>query len=172
MKKVSPDILPERRLQIIGEITDKSYKKFSKKLYELEFNSPEETITIELNSEGGEAMAALAYSARIRRCKAPIIIIAYGLVASAAVLILAAGETRLMSKEAWVMVHEDSSDFSGKTGEIERRAKHMRRLENQWNKLLTEYTTTDEDHWDYLALNETYLCAGECRDLGLVDEII
>ena len=172
MRKVNPNILPERRLQIIGEITDKSYKKFSKKLYELEISDPRETITIELSSEGGDAMAALAYSTRIRRCKTPIIIIAYGLVASAAVLILASGERRLMAKEAWVMVHEDSGVLEGNTSSLERQVKHMRRLENQWNKLLAEYTTTEAEEWDFLALNETYLCAGECRDLGLVDKII
>jgi ATP-dependent Clp endopeptidase proteolytic subunit ClpP len=172
MRKVHSNILPERRLQIIGEITDKSYKKFSKKLYELETSGPTEPITIELNSEGGEAIAALAYSARIRRCKTPIIIITYGQVASAAVLILASGETRLMSREAWVMVHEETDTLEGTTTDLEKKVKHMRRLENQWNKLLAEYTTTDAEHWDYLALNETHLCARECLDLGLVDEII
>jgi len=163
----------ERRIIITGEINDESYKEFSSSLLQLEEISKTQSIVLELSSEGGDAYCALAFSGRMRNSPCDIIIHAYGLVASAAVLILASGDTRYIAKEAWVMVHEDSlSELEGNVTQLEKTAKHLRRLEDQWAWLLESMTSTNLEEWARLHKEEKFLTPQECIELGLVDKII
>jgi len=158
-------------IRVIGEINDESFAIFSEQLEELE--SKGKTVTIELCSHGGDAHAALAFSARMRRSSASITVIAYGYVASAAVLILATGKVRMMTKEAWVMVHEDSGtlEFDSTTG-AKREVDQFIRMEEQWNELLALYTDTPAIEWSIMHKDTTHLSADACLRLGLVDKVI
>lgn len=160
-----------KKLYIVGEINYEAYQKFSESLTELE-DKGFKYIAIELVSDGGDAMAALAFSSRIRNTNCDITIIALGNVASAATLILASGDFRMMSKDAWVMVHEDSGEVSGTVSEMEREVKHLRALEYQWNDLLFKLTNTEARVWQDYNKRTTYLNAEECLKLGLVDKLI
>jgi ATP-dependent protease ClpP protease subunit len=162
-----------KKLTIIGEIDHDLYATFVAEMNELE-SLKAQTIEIELTSDGGDALVALAFYDKILQTKHKTIIVARGLVASAAVIILAAGDTRKMASSAWVMVHEDNPVFNegAKVTEIEKEAKHARRLEDQWNSLMAEQTDIPAERWAMLHKNETYLTAAECLSLGLIEEII
>lgn len=163
-------------LYIAGEISTESFHKFSKKLHllelELEDTEKRETIDIELISEGGDAYAALAYASRIRNSPAYIRITAHGLVASAAVLILASGDYRQIASEAWFMVHEDSGEITGDATYIEKMGSHMRNMENQWAKLLADKSKASAILWASLHKETKYLTAQQCLNMGVVDKII
>ncbi len=165
--------MSDRKIYILGDIDNESYGRFSRKLARLESESID-PIQIELMSDGGYSYAALAFSDRINNCKCPIYIDAFGLIASAATLILAAGDMRRIAANAWVMVHEDEVALpdGAKVSAIEKHAAHSRRLEDQWNKLMEHYTGTSVEVWALLNLAETFLPPSECKSLGLVDEII
>lgn len=163
--------MTKRILRIIGTIDEQAFKEFSENLHILEMRETSPVI-VELSSEGGIAYDALAFCGRIRNSPCDIIIKAYGLIASAAVIILAAGDQRLMAKEAWVMVHEDSDKLKGNVVELEKQSKHLRRLENQWCELLADLTKTPAVKWGQLHKATTYLNSKECLDLDLVDKII
>lgn len=166
MRRVS-----SRRIHVIGNIGEESYREFSEKLAEFEqqSNTP---IIVELNSGGGTAYDALAFSARMRNSPCDIIVHAYGLVASAAVLILAAGDKRLLARDAWVMVHEDSGKWKGSVTDIEREGKHYRNMENQWYRLLKDCTGTTAEVWQDLHKRSCYLTAQECLMLKLATELM
>lgn len=164
-------INPDRKLYIIGDIDSENYAKFAEELTNLEASS-EDPIEIELNSSGGTATDGLAYASRIQNSECHITVTGYGLVASAAIIILSAGYHRQLDKDAWAMVHEDECEFNGRVTELEKYAKHMRRMEDQWNALLEKYTDTKKEVWEQLHKKETYLTAQECKDLGLIDEIV
>lgn len=161
----------KRKLYLIGEINDEAYKRFSKQLSARESENSK-PVYLELSSEGGDPIAALAFAGRIRSSKCDINITAFGQVASAAVLILAAGDHRMMHSSCWMMVHEDSAQLEGEVAQLEKATAHLRRLEDQWSKLLQNYTGTPAAVWTELHKNTTYLSAGECRDLKIVDQII
>lgn len=163
---------PECRLQIIGEIDSDAYERFSEQLYILECQSPRPKVVIELNSHGGEAVIALAFAARMRLSRCHLTVVVYGEASSAAVLILAQGNDRLMTKEAWCMVHEDSGKISGNVVEMERESLQYRRLENQWAELLEANTGTKASVWTKLHKDTTYLTPQECLELGLITRII
>lgn len=161
----------QRVLRIIGMIDEGAFKTFSEELLELE-NAGTGDIVVELNSGGGVTYDALAFAARIRNSPCDIIIRAYGYIASAAVIILAVGDTRQMAMESWVMVHEDSAKVKGSVVDLERDVNHLRRMEVQWCDLLSRHTTTPAEKWSFFHKNTTYLSAKECFKLGLVDELV
>lgn len=163
-----------RVIRIIGSIDEDAFRKFSAQLLELELANSKASITIELSSGGGTATDALAIVGRIRSspCYKFINIEAYGLIASAAVMILAVCHLRSMSEEAWVMVHEDSGKIKGDVQTFEREAAHYRRMEDQWADLMAKYSTTSAEKWSNMHKATTYLTAKECLRLGLVDKII
>lgn len=165
-------------IYVTGEITEDSFISFRKKIIR-RLDNKERAFKIILTSEGGDAYAALAYYDFIREVLsvykyASIEVYATGLVASAAVLILAAGSKRIMTENAWVMVHEDqvALDSESKVSQIEKDAKHARRLETQWNEILFKVTGVTADTWGKLHKDETYLDADECKRLNLIDEVI
>lgn len=167
------DRVPKRkRLFIVGEISFESYKEFAAELGEAESERCTQ-VDVELFSDGGDAHAALAFFSRIKGSSCEVRIIALGNVASAAVLILASGDYRVMTKEAWVMVHEEQCELPGSVSDLERETKQLRRLEDQWSDLLHKYTkTTHPGVWSEMHKQTTYLDADECLELGLVDEVI
>jgi ATP-dependent Clp protease, protease subunit len=154
------------------DISDETFAEFSEKLREFESNKKINTVEIELYSPGGDSYSALAFAGRMRTSPLKINVTAHGLVASAAVLILAYGTKRRMTKESWVMVHEDSGKLRGNVETLEREAKHMRTLENQWMQLLSARTHTTPGVWAALHKEEKYLTSSECLAYGLVDEVI
>lgn len=131
-----------------------------------------EKVIVELSSAGGEDYTSLAFYSRIKQSPCFIHIHAIGLVASAAVLILAAGDKKTMAREGWAMVHESSEDLSGEVHEIERAAAQLRRMEDQAVRLLELNTHTSAADWMKYHKETTFFNADQCLKLGLVDEVI
>lgn len=134
------------------------------------------TIIIDLHSEGGDLYAALAYSTLIRQAlgmNIEVRIIVRGIVASAAVLILAYASQRYMFNEAWAMLHETSTEaLEGNLTEIAQEHKQLEALEKQFSELLANNTKTSYSKWRQLHKGVTYLSAQECLKLGLIDKIL
>jgi ATP-dependent Clp protease protease subunit len=161
------------RIIRVTDITMDAYSLFSQEMDEYEHDEDsDENIIVELSSHGGDAYAALAFASRIRLSGCEVRVVGMGLVASAAVLVLASGHVRVITAEAWVMVHEDSDKLKGSVTDVEREATHMRALEVQWDQLLEKYTKTPAAEWDKLHRQTTYLTAQQCLKLGLVDEVL
>lgn len=167
-------MISNRKIYVIGDIDWEAYENFSKQVTRLELESKkkDETIFIELASDGGDAHVAIAFASRIRMSPCTIHIVAVGNVASAAVLVLAAGDNRRMATETWCMVHEDTAELNGSVVELERESKQLRRQEVQWAKLLENLTGTAAEFWEQMHKETTYLTAENCLELGLVDSII
>ncbi len=160
-----------RSIQIIGDISYKSYSVFAEQMAELEL-MPYEPIEIELVSGGGDAYVSLAYFSRIRRSICPVHITGSGIIASAAVLILAAGHQRFMTKEAWLMVHEETGEATGEVHFVERTVKHYRNMEIQCDKMLASVSKVSEKQWAAYHKCTTYFNAKDCLKMGLIEGIV
>lgn len=160
------------KIYLHGEINEEMALRFSQELSVLEANKKVDEVIIELSSEGGIAYDALTIAGRMRSSNLGIHVRAYGLVASAAVIILAYGCYRTMTEESWVMVHEDSGDATGSVSELEAKVAHARRMEIQWYKLMANSTHISAEKWARLHKATTYLSAEESLKLGLIDEIV
>lgn len=170
--KAKVSVLPSRRIMIVGQIDDDNQRLLFAELNRLEDESSKQ-IEIELTSEGGYADNAFAIVGRLRQSPCKILVTGYGVVASAAVIILAAGDYRRLAKDARVMVHEDSGKLKGTVSELEKAVEQCRIEEHKWNFRMSEYTGTTPDKWAKLhKQGDTFLTPDKCMELGMVDEII
>jgi ATP-dependent protease ClpP protease subunit len=167
------DVDVNRKLYIIGDIDHLSYLEFTKGLTDLEAqkNKP---IHIVLMSDGGDSNVALAFHDRIKMSPCKISITGIGLVASAAVLILIAAEDRSMTRNSWLMVHDDTpgSLKNLRVSQVEKELKDLKQMEEQWNILMAEATNQPAAMWDVLHKQETYLSAEKCLELNVIKEIL
>lgn len=162
-----------RKICLSGSIDEESFAEFCEKLDELEAASTKD-VELVLNSIGGNALDAIAFLGRIRTSPCDINVTVYGLAGSAAVLVLAACDYRRMTKESWLMVHEDSGSYrSLSTTEIEKQAKIARAMEDQWSSILEGLTGTKKERWAELhKAGDLYIMPKDCVILGIVDEVI
>jgi len=162
----------DRKIYINGEISNESYLRFAKKLSRLEVLYPGQTIQVEITSDGGDSEAGLAFFDRIRNSPSQVVTVAYGLVASAASLVFAAGHKRFMAPNAWLMVHEESLEgLEGTVANLERDLRHLRKVEDQYSTLMASVSKMHKDNWDHLNINETYITAEEALQYGIADGI-
>lgn len=160
-----------RKVKIIGEISHESYRDFSDEMDELE--KSKKPIEIELCSGGGDTYAGLAFYARITQSPCKTIIRAYGNVMSAATVILIAGTTRYMHKDAWFMVHDEGLKVR-EPNQIRSNSEfnHHETVEHQWAEILNRHSKISQAQWRELSKNTTYYTAMQCMSLGIVDYIL
>lgn len=134
------------------------------------------TIFITLCSQGGHAYCARAIAGIIHAIKAAgrrVEVLGVGDINSAAVLILAAGSVRKLSKYASVMVHNDSGSVEGNTREIMEYALQMEADDLAWCKAMADFTGTHVDKWIELHDDgDKHLTPAECLALNLATEIV
>jgi ATP-dependent Clp protease protease subunit len=161
-------------IRLIGCVDEEMLRHFVKAAAFLEKREVKE-IPVYLHSEGGSAIIGIAISEHMRLCRLrglTFTVMAIGECSSAATIILATADRRLITEETWVMVHEDSGKISGDISTMEREAEQKRRLENQWNNILAHFTGTSAKDWAALNKETTYFSAQDCLTYGLVDEIV
>lgn len=159
------------RMYIVGEIDYAAYENFSRQLRKYELEN-KDRVYVEITSFGGDAYVSLAFADRIRRSTCNIHVIGSGLVASAAVIILAAGHHRVMTKESWLMVHEETESIEKEVHDAEVSIKQLRRMEDQADKYLAERSNLTAKEWKEYHKNTTYFSAKECLEIGLIEEIL
>lgn len=162
----------DRTIQITGNIEEGGFDFIDSALSELERGS-RKAVTIKINSPGGSVYEALAMVGRLQNSKCQIITEGYGQIMSAAILILAAGDKRRISKFAWAMNHEASYTINGRHSDVKDEIAQMEREEKMWCDTMAEMSGMNAEFW-YKTSHKTnfYLTATECKNLGLVDEII
>lgn len=130
-------------------------------------------ITIRLNSEGGSVTEALAIVGRIRASSCKITIEGYGLIASAATMILAAGHNRKISKYASFMHHESAYSVSGKHTEVTDQVIQMEKEEKLWAQWMAELSKKDYKFWYNKGKRKDYfITAEQAVEFGVADEVI
>lgn len=157
---------------ISGSIDDSTVKAVYQKIIEQQANGP---IYITINSQGGDEHCARAIAGMIRTVQnagSQVTTFGFGDIQSAAVLIFAAGDFRLLSRFASVMVHESSAEVDGNASTIKSYAKQMETDEKFWCDILQELTGTDSKTWMKLHNEETYLTPEEALKLNLATELI
>ena len=132
-------------------------------------------VTIFLNSPGGDAFSGLALANYLMSFKAQGMVInieASGIVASAAVPILAVGSHREALPGTIFMVHEAALwKWSGRESASDIRAQNelMVLLRNEYLGILVENTNTPMSKWEEMEGRTTWFNVKTARDLGLID---
>lgn len=134
--------------------------------------SSKKNITIRLKSYGGSVTEALAIVGRMKRSKCQITVEGYGAVMSAAVMILASADKRLMSEYGTIMHHQSSYGAMGSHTEIQNLVAQMEKDERTWSKWMAKFSNKNEEFWYKRGKRDFYMYADEALELGLIDEII
>lgn len=131
--------------------------------------------TIEFCSPGGDVIAGFAlidYVHQLRDRGHEINTLGLGWVASMAAICLQAGQTRTMSENSYMLIHEIASGAIGSLSEIEDETKFLKRLNERGNKILAARSHLDEREIAKKAKRKDWwLDAEEALEYGFIDEV-
>jgi len=130
------------------------------------------SITLRVNSPGGDVFSALSMYDAIRSCKLPVRAEVHGLAASAASLLCMAADTVAMSESAQFMVHQPYAGVWGNPDEI---MNYAAMLIREREKMFGIYGKKCGKPWEQVSNDHkasVYYSAAEAIAYGFVDEII
>ncbi|MCL4454162.1 MAG: ATP-dependent Clp protease proteolytic subunit [Deinococcus sp.] len=141
----------------------------------LEAAASGQEIKLYINSPGGEVNSSLAIYDTMQFVKSPVSTICVGLAASAAAVILAAGEPgkRYALPHAKVMIHQPwVQGVGGQASDIAIHAEQILKNKKLINQILSQHTHQPLDKIERDTDRDFYLEAEEARSYGLVDQVV
>ena len=163
---------------LIGEITEDNVNECVKWLaYENIDARPDKTLTLYVNSQGGDLYEAFGLIDMMRNSQIPVRTIGYGSVMSAAFLIVASGAPgeRYITKNCGIMCHQMSVlEEAGKYHDIKATRKETDRLSKAMYDVLKETTGLDGRiiKTKLLPAHDVYMTAEEMLAFGAADHIL
>lgn len=133
-----------------------------------------DTITIRVNSIGGDVYPGIAIFSAIRRCKAKVTVAVDGIAASIAGIIALAADRIEIGKYARIMIHNVLGGGYGNKRELKALIEQIESLEENISKIISERTgmTPDEIRSTYFEDGKDHwLNADEAIALHLADAI-
>ena len=135
-------------------------------------HNEDKDINLVLSSYGGDVYSMLGIIDYFKTLPVKVNTHCYGACMSAAAVILSCGTgKRSMTQNSTVMVHEGSAFEAGKTTDVLKGADHLKKLQSNINRILGEVTGKDQEFWEEVSRQDTYLTADECLEYGIIDEI-
>ena len=167
--------LLEDRIIFLGEeVNATSASVVVAQLLFLEAEDPSKDIHLYINSPGGEITSGMAIYDTMKYIKCDVSTICTGMAASMGAFLLAGGTKgkRLALPNAEIMIHQPSGGSQGQATEIEIAARHILKVKENMNRILSENTgkpfeqvakDTDRDNW---------MSAQEAVEYGLIDSVV
>ena len=134
-------------------------------------NAGEEDIDVYINSGGGEIFSATEICSAIQKYKGNIKLHVTGLAASAASIIMCAGECDI-STTSMVMIHNVSSIAQGNYRDFKHESETLRKADKAMCQAYVNKTGKSESEILALMDKETWFTAREAVDLGLCDRVV
>ena len=167
-------LLKERIIFLGSAIDDNIANLVMAQMLHLEAEDPEKDIQLYINSPGGVVTAALAVYDTIQFIKSPVSTICIGQAASAAAVLLLAGEKkkRFSLPNSRMMLHQPSGGVSGTTIDVEIHAKEMVRIRQLLNEVISKHTGQEIAKVEKDTERDFILDAKEAKKYGIIDEVI
>lgn len=132
-------------------------------------------IEIVFYSPGGEVISGMALFDHIRRISKMghhITTVCSGYAASMAGILLQAGDTRVMGKESYILIHEVSFGAGGKIGEVEDEVAFVKKIQSRVLHIFAERSSLTvrqlDNRWKR---KDWWLDSDEALELKIVDEV-
>lgn len=167
-------LLKDRIIFIGTPIEDGMANAVIAQLLFLESQNPKEDIKMYINSPGGVVTSALAIYDTMQYVKPSVATICLGMAASAAALLLAAGEKgkRMILPNGEVMIHQVMGGASGQATDIDIHARHILQMRERLNKILSKHTGQKLDKVAQDTDRDYFMSAEEALKYGIVDKVI
>jgi len=162
------------------EVNHKSVSQCMSTLSYWSRTKPKADIEIRFTSPGGDMTAGFVlydYIQELKRNEHEVTTSTLGMAASMASALLQAGSTRVMGREAWLLIHEGSFGVGGSAGEIEDAVEWYKRLRDRMVDVYLDGMARNKaakpmnkrqfkEKW---SRREWFLDSNEALALGLVD---
>ena len=167
-------LLKDRIIFLSGPIDDVVANSVIAQLLFLESQSSKDDIKLYINSPGGQVTSALAIYDTMQHVKADVSTICIGMAASAAALLLTAGEKgkRLILPNGEVLIHQVMGGAQGQATDIAIHADHIVRMKKRLNDIMAKHTGQTVSKVEKDAERDYFMTAEEARKYGIVDKII
>jgi ATP-dependent Clp protease protease subunit len=167
-------LLKERIIFITGGIEDYGASLITAQLLFLEAENPKKEISMYINSPGGVVTSGLAIYDTMQYIRPKIQTLCVGQAASAASLLLCAGNKgeRYCLPNSRVLVHQPSASFYGQASDIARHAQEVVKLKRRLNEIYAKHTGQTVEAVENMLDRDTYLTAEEAKAFGLLDEVL
>ena len=166
-------LLKERIIFVTGPIEDSVASLITAQLLYLEAENPKKEIAMYINSPGGLVTSGLAIYDTMQYVRPPVQTLCVGQAASAASLLLCAGEKgrRFSLPNSRILVHQPSASYQGQATDIARHAKEIVKLKGRLNAIYGKHTGQEIAVVEKALDRDTYLTADEAKDFGLLDDV-
>jgi ATP-dependent Clp protease, protease subunit len=167
-------LLSERIIFLGTEIDDDVANVVMAQLLHLEAASPEQEISLYINSPGGSFTALMAIYDTMQFVLPDVSTICLGQASSAAAVLLAAGARgrRLALGHSRILLHQPASRGEGSLSDLALQAREIARVRAQMLEVLGRHTGRTVDTLRADTDRERVFDAEEARAYGLVDGII
>ena len=167
-------LLQERIIFLGNEIEDNIANVVMAQMLHLDAEDPEKDIQLYINSPGGAITSALAIYDTMQFIKSNVSSICIGQAASAAAVLLLAGEKgkRFALPNSRVLLHQPSGGVQGTSMDVEIQTREMVRLRKVLNEIIAKHTGQDIKKIAKDTERDFILSAVEAKEYGIVDEVI
>ena len=171
----------ENKIYYYAGVNRESASELNKKIGELESKSltlgnnldiDPPTLRLMINSGGGSITAGISSMDTILRCKVPVETYVDGFCASAGTFLSVVGDTRYMSRNSYMLIHQLSTSFWGKYSEFEDEKQNLDLMMTTIKNVYKKYTTVPMKKIDEILKHDLMWDAKTCLEYGLIDEII
>jgi ATP-dependent Clp protease, protease subunit len=134
----------------------------------------DEDITLYINSPGGTVTSALAMYDTMQFITSNVATTCIGMAASAASLLLAAGEKgkRSILPNGEVMIHQVLGGAEGQASDIDIHARHILKTKERLNKIMASHTGQKVATIEKDSDRDKFMSAAEAKKYGIVDKIV
>tara|TARA_B100000929_G_scaffold237223_1_gene194002 strand:- start:68 stop:679 length:612 start_codon:yes stop_codon:yes gene_type:complete len=167
-------LLKERIIFLTGPIDDNVASLVCAQLLFLESDNPKKEISFYINSPGGIVWSGLAMYDTLQYISSKIMTICVGQAASAASLLLTAGEKemRFSLPNSRIMVHQPSGVYQGQVTDIEIQTKEIIKTKKRLNEIYAKHTGKDIKEVELIMERDKYFSPAEAIEFGLIDKIV
>ncbi len=167
-------LLQERIIFLGSAIDDNIANVVMAQMLHLDADDPEKDIQLYINSPGGTVTSALAIYDTMQFIKSPVSSICIGQAASAAAVLLLAGERgkRYSLPHARVLLHQPSGGVQGTSIDVEIQTREMVRMRHMLNEIISRHTGQEIKKVEKDTERDFILNAAEAKDYGIIDDVI
>lgn len=140
----------------------------------LESEDSKKEIQMYINSPGGVVTAGMAIYDTMQYIKPDVSTICIGQAASAAAILLAAGQNgkRFALPNARILIHQIMGGAEGQATDIAIQSKEILRVRGQVDNVLAKHTKQKIDKISRDTERDFFMTAKEAKDYGIIDKII
>ena len=174
-ESVYSQLIKDRIIFLNNELDRKLATGIVASLLLFEHENNQATISLYINSPGGDVSSLFAVYDIMQIISAPIRTICVGEACSSAAILLAAGTKGMRSatSNSRVMIHQIQIEgVAGRGTDIEVEAKEIKIIKRSMTGILARHTGQTYRKVYRDCETDTYLSAAEAKDYGIIDEIL